>query len=44
MLSPQPVEHDLSTTITLFGVSGSVVDMRVPDSERDGTVSGLRYG
>jgi len=34
------VADDLITTIKLFGVSGSAVEIRIPDAGRDGTVSG----
>jgi hypothetical protein len=38
--SPPVVPDDLITTIKLFGVSGSAVEIRIPDAGRDGTVSG----
>jgi hypothetical protein len=38
--SPPVVTDDLVTTIKLFGVSGSAVEIRIPDAGRDGTVSG----
>jgi hypothetical protein len=38
--SPPVVADDLITTIKLFGVSGSAVEIRIPDAGRDGTVSG----
>jgi hypothetical protein len=38
--SPPVVADDLITTIKLFGVSESAVEIRIPDAGRDGTVSG----
>jgi hypothetical protein len=33
--SPPVVADDLITTIALFGVSGSAVEIRIPDAGRD---------
>jgi hypothetical protein len=33
--SPSVVADDLITTIELFGVSGSTVEIRIPDAGRD---------
>jgi len=38
--NPSNADNDLSTTIKLFGVTGSAVEIRIPDAGRDGTVSG----